>query len=87
VVSETLHYSVPGGFLSGRNYLAFDDPAQCVEQVARLVADPAATYAMKVANYRYYHAYVRPDRLVLNTLMIALRVAGQGSGSTAESPT
>jgi hypothetical protein len=77
VVSERLVYSVPDGFEEKRNYLAFDTPDQCVEQVMALVADPDRSYAMQVSNYSYYHRFVRPDRMVLNTLLEALHETGR----------
>ncbi|HEY0356928.1 MAG TPA: glycosyltransferase [Mycobacteriales bacterium] len=83
VVSEPLQYAVPGDFRPGRNYLGFADADECVEQVAALVADPGRAYAMKTANYRYYHEYVRPDRMVLKTLMVALEGAEAAVGATA----
>lgn len=27
---------------------------------------------MKIANYAYYHQFLRPDRLVLNSLLLAM---------------
>lgn len=75
IVSERLKYSVPGRFVDGRNYVGFDDPESCVERTATLFSSPAAIYAMQVENYRYYHRYVRPDQMVLNTLMVALEEA------------
>jgi hypothetical protein len=88
IVSEPLLYAVPGDFRAGRNYLGFTDADRCVEHAAALVADPARTYAMKAANHRYYHEYVRPDRMVLNTLMVALEgpVAAEGT-DVATGPT
>jgi hypothetical protein len=101
VVSESLFYTVPGDFEAGRNYLPFDDAEQCVEQVAALLADRSRIHGLQVANYGYYHRYVRPDRMVLNTLLVALEeieatdvphppaaspADGRVNGSTATSP-
>lgn len=83
VVSEPLRYTVPGDFGAGRNYLRFGDADECVEQVAALVADPDRAYAMRTANYRYYHEHVRPDRMVLNTLMVALEGTEAAVGATS----
>lgn len=72
IVSERLRYSVPGDFTPGKNYLEFATPEECVANVAQLFGDEQETYRMKCENYRYYHQFVRPDRMVLNTLMCAL---------------
>lgn len=65
--------AVPGEFLPGSNYLAFDRPEQCVERVQELMANEPLAYQMKVNNYGYYHGFVRPDRLVLNSRIVAIR--------------
>ena len=72
IVSERLRYVVPGDFSHGRNYLEFDDPQECVGRVAQLISDTPTREEMQVSNYHYYHHHLRPDRLVLNTLMTAL---------------
>lgn len=72
IVAERLRYAVPGDFCAGQNYSPFDHPEECVEKVGELVANEEKGYEMKVNNYRYYHGYVRPNRLVLNTLTVAL---------------
>jgi hypothetical protein len=71
IVSQHLKYTVPA-FMDGRNYLGFATADECVQGVAALVDDPQRLQAMKVENYAYYHRYLRPDRLVLNTLLMAM---------------
>jgi hypothetical protein len=70
IVHENLHYSVPGNFKSGQNYMRFSTVEQCIEQVNLLVQDPHRLYQMKNANEHYYNLYLKPDRLALNTLKI-----------------
>jgi hypothetical protein len=72
IVSEPLRYEVPGPFDPGRNYLSFTDPDTCVEQVVRLLEDDEQRADMMHANFAYYHAHVRPDMLVWNTLEHAM---------------
>ncbi len=72
IVSEKLNYEVPGDFQAGRNYLSFSTPEQCVAQVQRLFDDEALRREMMVNNARYYGRYLRPDALILNTLLTAL---------------
>ncbi len=68
IVNERLHYSVPGEFVEGKNYLAFETVEQCLDAVDQLVNDPEKLYAMKQANEGYYRNYMKPDVLVANSL-------------------
>jgi hypothetical protein len=71
IVTERLNFRVPGQFAEETNYLEFSSPAGCVEAVTRLFQDHELRCRMMMNNFRYYHSYLRPDSLVLNTLMIA----------------
>ena len=73
IVSERLNYSVPGRLEEGVNYLEFASPQECVLQVQRLVEDRHLRLRMMIENARYYQKYLRPDSLVLNTILTALR--------------
>lgn len=75
VVTEPLFYEVPGGLTEENNYLMFRNPDECVEQIDRLIQQDELRYAMMVNNYKYYHNYVRPDRLVLNSIQRILEGA------------
>lgn len=77
IVSERLVYDVPGELAAGRNYLEFAGPAECVEQALRLVTDRELRDEMMAENSRYYRAHLRPDVLVLNSLLTALSNANQ----------
>ena len=72
IVAEHPRFTVPGDFDDEVNYLGFSTCAQCVERVSELLVDAERLYQMKVANYRYYHGFLRPDRLVFNTLLHAV---------------
>lgn len=72
IVSEKLHFSVPGGFQAGKNFLEFDSADKCVEQVHRLVNDLDFRFSMMKRNQDYYQNYLRPDKLIWNTLEIAM---------------
>ena len=81
IVSEKLRHTVPGNFNCIDNYLEFTDADQCVDQVTKLEDDKMLAYNMRVNNYIYYHNYLRPDRLVYNTLAFMLKEkAGIASG-------
>lgn len=68
IVNETFHYSVPGDFAEGKNYLSFNTAEECIGAVRCLVDSPGALYRMKQANEDYYRRYLKPDILVQNTL-------------------
>ena len=72
IVTEPLMYRVPGCFDAERNYLKFSTPETCVECVARLFKDYQLRCQVMMNNFRYYHSYLRPDSLVLNTLALAI---------------
>jgi hypothetical protein len=72
IVTEPLHSEVPGGFATGRNYLSFDSPGDCVAQVERLMTDDALRAELMHNNSVYYRGFVRPDALVARALSIAL---------------
>jgi hypothetical protein len=75
IVSERLVYDVPGGFDSGKNYLEFGSPEECVHAAIRLIEEPELRRAMMRNNAAYYRDYLRPDALVKNALTRALELA------------
>ena len=77
IVSEKLRYAVPGAFAEGTHYLTFETPEECVERVGRLYTDHALRRSLMTNNARYYDAHVRPDALVLNTMLAALAEVDQ----------
>lgn len=70
IVQESLHYDVTGDFAEGINYLSFNNAEVCLSAVEKLVNDPELVYRMKLENQKYYINFLRPDKLVENTLVI-----------------
>lgn len=68
IVTEPLHFGVTGDFKNESNYLEFTDSEEIVNAVTRLFEDGDLRRAMMVNNYRYYHSFLRPDSLILNSL-------------------
>ena len=68
IVNERLHYTAPGDFQEGKNYLEFNTAQECLDAVERLVTDPQLRFEMQKANEEYYERFLRPDVLVSNTL-------------------
>lgn len=78
IVSEELHYEVPGNFNEKQNYLLFRTPEECISQIHRLRNNDEERYQMMVNNFKYYHESLRPDRLVLNSLLTILLQQQEG---------
>lgn len=72
IVSEQLNYQVGEYFADGQNYLSFTSAEECVAQVDCLFTDQARRNQLMTNNYRYYHSFLRPDSLVLQSLVTAL---------------
>ena len=72
IVSEKLHYDLPGSFREGENYLEFASSDSCLSQVGTLMSDTVKRNDMMLRNHAYYASHVNPEALVLNTLLIAL---------------
>lgn len=73
IVSERLNHLVSGEFAQGRNYLEFDDPNRCVDEVERLFSDAALRDRIMNNNHDYYLKCLRPDSMIRRTLRIALK--------------
>lgn len=73
IVNERLRYTVPGEFVPGKHYLEFETSEECLKAVEHLLDHPEKIREMRQANYAYYHMYLRPDKLILNSLQIALQ--------------
>jgi hypothetical protein len=72
VLSEPLVYDLPGRFASGRNYIEFTSPEECVAGAIRLIEDSSLRRQIMGNNAAYYRDYLRPDTLVRNALTRAL---------------
>jgi hypothetical protein len=68
IVSEPLKYELPGGFYKNKNYYEFENPEQLILQINLLLKDKALLHQTMVNNFHYYHNYVKPENLILNTL-------------------
>jgi hypothetical protein len=72
IVSEPLHFTLPGNFNSGKNFFEFDNADKLIEQINVLRKDEQKLFSMMNDNHRYYNNYVRPENMVLNTIMTVL---------------
>lgn len=70
IISEPLKYEVTGDFRKGKNYLEFENDAELVNSIERLMTDDELRNSMMQRNFEYYQNYLKPDKLILNTLQI-----------------
>jgi len=76
IVSEPLHYELPGNFEEGINYLAFKGSDELVQKIDRLLSDKNYMVKMMTKNFDYYTLYLKPETLVLRSLLIVLHESG-----------
>ena len=72
IIAEKFNYDVTGSLEKGKNYLEFQTPEDCVENASKLFNNEELRSYLMTNNAEYYHAYLRPDSLILKTLLIAL---------------
>ncbi|KEO72593.1 hypothetical protein [Anditalea andensis] len=68
IISEPLHFGLPGDFVEGINYLKFTNTEELIANIQMLLDSPNKLKAMMEANHAYYNAYLKPDQMILNTL-------------------
>ncbi|WP_152287210.1 hypothetical protein [Flavicella marina] len=73
IVTEPLVYQATGDFLENKNYLTFTDKEMLLSQVESLLSSPKKVKTMMEYNYKYYNNYLRPENLVLNSLIEVLK--------------
>ena len=71
ILSEPLKYELPGDFSDPENYLTFNSVDSLLSKINDLKSDQKKIVDMMQRNHAYYHGWVRPDKLILNTLLQA----------------
>ncbi len=74
IITEKLHYSLPGNFTNEKNYLDFTTADECVEQTLKVHSDNNLRLEMMNQNAKYYYQYLRPNSLVLNSILKAIEI-------------
>jgi hypothetical protein len=69
IISEPLNYQLPGNFKADKHYLPFSDENTLLDKIEYLLTHPDKLLEMMKNNYRYYQNFVKPDSLVLNSLL------------------
>jgi hypothetical protein len=72
IISEPLHYELPGNFEKEKNYFEFQTPDELLKIIADLQANPDKIFETMKHNYYYYNSFVKPEKLVLNSLLTVL---------------
>lgn len=72
IVTEKLQYAVPGDFSNEKNYLEFNTVEESVERTLSLYQNDAKRFQMMHENASYYSKYLKPDSLVLNSILQAM---------------
>jgi hypothetical protein len=69
IISTNINALVPGNFAVGKNYLNYTTADDCITMAEKLMADKVATHEMMEHNFQYYQQYLRPDKLVWNSIL------------------
>ena len=73
IITEPLYYDIPGDFKRGRNYLEFKTVEELISSIDELILDKEERLNIMRNNHEYYKNYVKPDKLVMNTLLQVLQ--------------
>ncbi|MHA4842631.1 hypothetical protein ACX0G7_00645 [Flavitalea antarctica] len=72
IVSEPLNFDLPGQFSIDENYCQFDTADQLIEQIDKLRGSQSEMLKLMINNFHYYNNFVKPERLILNSLITVL---------------
>ncbi len=72
IISTSVNALVPGDFAAGKNYVAYTTADECITLADKLMSSKAATHEMMEHNFRYYQQYLRPDKLIWNSILKAM---------------
>lgn len=73
ILTEPLHYDVPGDFKNEQNYLEFSSETDLICKIDYLLNSKVALENMMMENYKYYHLNMRPDIIIYNTISNVLK--------------
>ena len=69
IISEPLAYKIPGDFENGNNYFVFNNEDELLNKADYLLNNKEALLDMMISNFHYYNNHLRPEVLVLNTIL------------------
>lgn len=68
IISEPLFFT-PQNFIKGENYLEASSTDALISNIYKLIDNSDYKYEMMVNNFKFYNQYLRPDILILNSLL------------------
>lgn len=68
IISEPLFFTSEN-FIESNNYLEVSSTDSLISNIYRILDDTEYKYTMMVNNFNYYNQYLRPDALILNSLI------------------
>lgn len=68
IIAQPLRFEPQGNFTRAQNFVVYNNVEECLRRVREVLRSTSAVHRMEAANAAYYHAHVRPDSLVLQTL-------------------
>ena len=68
IISEPLFYT-PQNFIKGENYLEASSTDALISNIYKLIDNSDYKYEMMLNNFKFYNQYLRPDILILNSLL------------------
>jgi len=72
IVSEPLKFELPGDFANEKNYYEFETADQLISKIDKLRSNNDDLLNMMRNNHHYYNNFVKPENLVLNTLLTVI---------------
>jgi len=72
IISEKLNFETSNSLSVGTNYLEFCDLNSCLEATHTLFTDKDLRSLLMKNNALYYHKHLKPDQLILQTILHAL---------------
>lgn len=74
IISEPLNYELPGNFDIYKNYFKYNNEDELMNLIETLLKDKDKLQEMMINNFHYYNNYLKPEVLVLNTLLKAYKM-------------
>ena len=68
ILTDPLEYELPGNFTENNNFLVYNSSKELIEKAKILLTNYDIIHELENNNYKYYNKYVKPDRMVANTL-------------------
>lgn len=74
IVAEKFTYLATSEFQENKNYLSYTTVDECLDIISNLLGNHQLIKDIEENNYEYYNSYLRPDRLIFNTIALILNL-------------